>query len=216
MYEDLILLSNLISPFVVGMEGNISKKTEDGLIIKASGSKLKNITQNDFVLYDYYGNQLNNLEKKGSMELSFHTYLLESYNFKYVCHSHPTNLLKILISDKLTDFAHNRYFPDQVVFNGKKSCIVPYGKPGVNLTNNIKESLTEFIKNEGFFPKIILLENHGLIVCGNSIDECVITTEICEKSAEIFTSPFKKNPLSPVEIEDLINDQNEQYRIKKL
>lgn len=214
IYDDLILLSKRVSKYVVGAEGNVSKKIENGLVIKASGAKLKNLTNDDLVAYDFNGNQLNNLHRRGSMELSFHTYLMSEYDINYISHTHPLNTLKILISDESLKFANFRFFPDQVIFNGKKSCLIPYKKPGSELTEAIKEGVINFINIEGFFPKLILLENHGIIACGDSINECIIITEICEKSAEIFLTPYEKKPLSSKEIEDLIFDKQEIYRKK--
>jgi L-fuculose-phosphate aldolase len=194
------------------MEGNISKKTNDGIIIKASGSNLRNLSESDLVSYNFKGEQTNNHNKKGSMELSFHLYLLENYNIKYVAHTHPTNTLKILVSDNINEFADKRLFPDQVIFNGKKSCIIPYSLPGQPLTDTIKIYLNRFIEEENYFPNLILLKNHGIIVCGNSIEECIYGTEICEKSAEIFLTNYTRNYLSDTEINELINDEQEKYR----
>jgi L-fuculose-phosphate aldolase len=197
------------------MEGNISEKTENGLIIKASGAKLSELSIDDLVEFDINGNQLSNPTKKGSMELSFHIFLLGFEDVNYISHTHPTNTLKILCSDVCESFASNRIFPDQVVFNGEKYCLVPYAKPGSDLTNSIKFSVNEFIEKEGYFPKVILLKNHGIITCGKTIDECVISTEICEKSAEIFIGSLtlgKINFLTKLEVEDLVNDKNEKYR----
>jgi L-fuculose-phosphate aldolase len=209
MNSDLLSLSISLSNFVVGMEGNISKKTNDGIIIKASGSNLRNLSESDLVSYNFKGEQTNNYNKKGSMELSFHLYLLENYNIKYVAHTHPTNTLKILVSDKINEFADKRLFPDQVIFNGKKSCIIPYSLPGQPLTDTIKTYLNRFIEEENYFPNLILLKNHGIIVCGNSIEECIYGTEICEKSAEIFLTNYTRNYLSDTEINELINDEQE-------
>jgi ribulose-5-phosphate 4-epimerase/fuculose-1-phosphate aldolase len=60
-----------------------------------------------------------------------------------------------------------------------------------------------------------LLENHGIIACGKTVDECVVITEICEKSAEIFIDTIKLksvNYLTNSEIDKLLNDENEKYR----
>jgi len=211
----LIELSKKISKYCVGMEGNISEKTESGLLIKASGAKLSELSHNDLVEFDMNGIQLSNFSKKGSMELSFHTFLLGFDNVNYVSHTHPINALKILCGDFSDSYSRNRLFPDQVVFNGKKSCLIPYAKPGDDLTNAIKKGVLEFIEKEGFFPKLILLKNHGIITCGKTIDECIISTEICEKSAEIFIDCLNLgsiNFLSDLEINDLENDKNEKYR----
>jgi L-fuculose-phosphate aldolase len=215
----LISLSKQVSKYCIGMEGNISEKTENGLLIKASGARLSELSYDDLVEFDMGGNQLSNPSKRGSMELSFHTFLLGFEGINYVSHTHPINTLKILCSQMCELFASNRMFPDQVVFNGEKSCLVPYAKPGSDLTNTIKFSVNEFIEKEGYFPKVILLKNHGIITCGKTIDECIMSTEICEKSADIFIGSLtlgKINFLTNLESKDLVNDKNEKYRQKLL
>jgi len=211
--DDLISLSKQVSKFCIGMEGNISAKTNSGLLIKASGARLNSLSIDDLVEFDLVGNQLSNLSKRGSMELSFHTFLLGFDNINYISHTHPTNTLKILCSDMIESFASNRLFPDQVVFNGKKSCLVPYAKPGDELTKMIEISVHSFIETEGYFPKLILLKNHGIITCGKTIGECIISTEMCEKSAEIFMGAgLGVSFLSDSESNDLVIDKNEKYR----
>jgi len=211
----LISLSKQVSKYCIGMEGNVSEKTERGLLIKASGARLSELSYNDVVEFDMNGNQLSNLSKRGSMELSFHTFLLGFEGINYVSHTHPTNTLKILCSELCELFAFNRMFPDQVVFNGKKSCLVPYAKPGQELTKVISECVNSFIENEGYFPKLILLKKHGIITCGGTIDECVMSTDMCEKSAEIFIGSYGLGHicfLSAIETNDLNIDKNEKYR----
>lgn len=216
MSSDLLSLSHSLSHFVVGMEGNVSKKENNVITIKASGTSLKTLSQTDLVSFDDKGKQITNFNKRGSMELSFHMYLYKTFDIKYIAHTHPTNLLKILISDKIYKFANKRMFPDQVIFNGKKSCVIPYAKPGEPLMKMLEIHLEEFIKKENFFPSIILLKNHGVIVCGNSISECICATEICEKSAEIFMSKFKPEFLTEDEVCELLDDDKEKYRKQQI
>ncbi len=219
MSHNLLSLANRVSKYCVGMEGNVSTKNGKELLIKASGTKLSRLTMDDLVPFDFNGTQLDNLEKKGSMELSFHTYLLGFEGINYVAHTHPVNSLKILCSEFSWEFSKFRLFPDQVVFNGGKSCLVPYAKPGIELTELIKLEVEKFIKNEGYFPKLILLKNHGVITCGKTIDECVISTEICEKSAEIFSNLANTGKgvfLSEASIKELMDDEEEKYRQNQL
>ena len=215
-YDNLISLSKNISKYCVGMEGNISSKYEnDRLIIKASGSKIGMLKKSDIVEFDLNGKQLNNFKKKGSMELGFHTFLLKFKDINFIAHTHPTNTLKILCSKHKEYFSNKRIFPDQVIFNGVKSCLVPYAKPGKELEDIIKIHVDNFIKQEGFFPKLILLENHGIIACGETIDECIMITDICEKSAEIYigcATIGDVNFLTDYDIQNLINDEKEKYR----
>ena len=213
----LLTMANKVSKYCVGMEGNISSKIDDIIIIKASGSKLNELTINDLVCINKEDVNLTNPSKKASMELGFHRFLLGFDNINFVAHTHPTNTVKILCSNLSDEFSKNRLFPDQIVFNGKKSCLVPYAKPGEELTKLIKLFVNSFIKDEGYFPKLILLKNHGIISCGETIDECIISSDICEKSAEIFIGAYglnKINFLHDSEINDLVEDENEIYRKK--
>jgi len=214
--SELLSLSKQVSKHCVGMEGNISGKDGNTLLIKASGSNLSKLTDNDLIPFDFDGNQLDKLNRRGSMELSFHIFLLGFEGVNFVSHTHPTNSLRVLCSHNKTKltFAIQRMFPDQVIFNGKESCLVPYAKPGQSLTDKIREMVEEFIGNNGYFPKLILLENHGIISCGRTIDECVIINDICEKSAEIFMGNGVGDLtfLSKEEVEELVIDKDEKYR----
>jgi len=94
--------------------------------------------------------------------------------------------MQVVCSEQIWSFADHRLFPDQVVRNGAKSCVVPYAMPGKPLLEEIKKSVLAFIEEEGYFPKLILLQNHGIIVASTSHKECIASTLMCEKSAEIF------------------------------
>lgn len=217
----LLELSKKVSKFCVGVEGNVSTKiqtTQNYLItIKASGTKLSNLSEDDLVDFDSEGKQISNLNKKGSMELGFHTYLLSFDNINFVSHTHPVSTLKILCSKHSKTFTEYRLFPDQVVFNGGKSCLIPYVKPGNELTIMVKKYVEDFIKKEGYFPKLILLQNHGIITCGKNIEECLISSEICEKSAEVFIqNTNRSNFLTKKQVIDLLKDKQEKYRQENL
>lgn len=214
-------LSFSMKNFVIGLEGNVSGKLNSKeYLIKASGRKLPNMSiTKDLVKMDFNGKQLDNFENKPSMEYEFHSFLLGFDDINYVAHTHPINTLKILCGEHVKLFAQDRYFPDQVIFNNKVSCIVEYFTPGKKLYNGIKESVYKFIKENGFFPKLILLKNHGIITCGKTIEECSITTEICEKSAEVFLHLLYTGvgfSLTKKSINELLNDESEKYRISKL
>jgi len=126
--------------------------------------------------------------------------------------------MKILCSNKIYEFAEKRIFPDQVVFNGVSSCIIPYTKPGVELKKMVELEVSKWIKNYGELPKLILLKNHGIITFGKTVDECIIKTEICEKSAEIFSGALIHGIefLTNNEVTELLNDEKEKYRINQL
>ena len=150
------------------------------------------------------------------MEVSFHAWILKTFpEINCVCHTHPTHTIKILCSGRIRDFANKRLFPDQVVRNGTKSCVVPYATPGAPLREEIKKSVEEFIGRNGYFPKLILLKNHGIITASTSIQEAIVSTLMCEKSAEIYIGAKMLNIiqfLTPEEVAAVDTNPSEKYR----
>ena len=218
---ELVNLGEQLSNFVVGTEGNVSRRTSSGFIIKASGHSLKDMhLKESVVACDLSGSPLEGQEAKPSMETSFHSWIYSNSNCKYIAHTHPTNTLKILCTDFLVnEFSIRRLFPDQVVFNGQESCVVLYATPGEDLTEEIKESVSLYKKRHNTFPKLLLLKNHGIICCADTAKEAIIMTEICEKAAEVFLGAKALRAPSPcldylsdLEVESLINNDHEKYR----
>ena len=213
---DILDLAKAVSGFTISGEGNVSVRDGDTFLIKASGTDLISLTRDDLVRCDLDGNALEGEEKKPSMEVSFHAWILKTFpDINCVCHTHPTHTNKILCSGRISDFANKRLFPDQVVRNGVKSCIVPYATPGIKLRNSIMESVGNFIITNKYFPKLILLKNHGIITASSSINDCIISTLMCEKSAEIFIGAKMLNDiqfLTQDEVDAVDTDPSEKYR----
>lgn len=205
-----------MASFVVGMEGNVSYKEESFFFIKASGAKLKNLHANDLVSCHLNGDQINPKEdKKPSIETSFHSLIFNKTQARFIAHTHPVNTLKILSSSLIEEFANNRLFPDQVVFNGSLSLVIPYATPGVDLMREIDKHLTLFQAKFKRDPKLILLKNHGIICIGKTAEDCLISTEICEKAAEIFIGAKQLKDIDFLSEQDIIaieGDPNEIYR----
>ena len=188
LMDELLELSYCVSPQTICGEGNVSMREEgDTFLIKASGTTLDTLDYEDLVRCDLDGNPLPDEEKKPSMEVAFHAWFYRTFpDINFVSHTHPTNTVKILCSSRFSTFGSQRMFPDQVVRNGARSCMVPYATPGPLLKDAIDIHLTEFIKRENRFPKLILLQNHGIITASASAKECAISALMCEKSAEIY------------------------------
>jgi len=73
----------------------------------------------------------------------------------------------------------------------------------------------EFIERNGFFPKLILLKNHGIITASASVQEAVVSTLMCEKSAEVFIGAKLLNNiqfLTPQEVAAVDTNPSEKYR----
>jgi ribulose-5-phosphate 4-epimerase/fuculose-1-phosphate aldolase len=217
--KNVLRLSKLASKFVKGSEGNVSQLIGDKIYIKSSGAKLSNLKSEDVVSFNLDGEQLSNFEKTGSIETPFHILLYKKFKKKFICHTHPPKTLKILCSSLVEDFATKRYFPEQVVFNKQKSCVVEYACPGDDLTSQIEMDLDYFILKNGFEPNLILLKNHGIISIGDSVEECLTITEICEKSAGLFEGFIKLSDLIELSSDNIVkitNDNKQKIRLHRL
>lgn len=216
MISELIKLSKSSSKYVVGAEGNVSCRFDNGFYIKASGKSLENLSEKDLVFCNEDGTYDESSVLRPSIETSFHAWLFKNIpDINYISHTHPINTLKILCSGEVYNFSKKRLFPDQVVFNGVESCLVEYHHPGEDLLNGLKTSFNAYFDKHQSIPKIILLKNHGIITFGKTINECIISSDICEKSSEIFLgSLFKPSYLSNYYVNRIVNDENEKYRQK--
>lgn len=121
-----------------------------------------------------------------SIEVSFHAMLLQECGAVYIGHTHPTAVNQILCSAQAGDFARQRRFPDEVVLCGPASALVPYADPGLPLALLMRERVRDYRAQYDEAPKLILLENHGLIALGDSPAEILNITAMAVKAARIF------------------------------
>ena len=213
--SDLIELAWAVSPYTIVGEGNVSKRTDDGLIVKASGADLKTMSDQDTVPCNLEGEQTGVFERKPSIEVCFHAWFMRTFpEVNYVAHTHPVETNKILCSHDIHTFSTIRLFPDQIVRNGARSCVVPYATPGIPLMQEIERSVYHHMDHEGYFPKLILLQNHGIIVASSSTKDCVASTMMCEKSAEIYigAKSLGMKCLSKESIRQIDTCPKEKYR----
>ena len=120
-----------------------------------------------------------------SIEVSFHAMLLQDCAVRYVGHTHPTVINQIMCSEHAAEFALKRRFPDEVVLCGPQSALVPYADPGLPLAILMRQRVREFMAAQGEAPKLILLENHGMIALGDSPAEILNITAMAVKAARI-------------------------------
>ena len=215
--SEILDLAREISEYTICGEGNVSVRVDENtLLIKASGTSLNTLSEEDLTLCNTNGAQIELLHKKPSIETSFHAWIMKTFSeVNFIAHTHPPHTTKILCSDTIYDFADNRWFPDQIVRNGIKSCLVPYASPGEAILKLVEKSVSEFVDEEGYFPKLILLQNHGIITASASKKDCTASTLMCEKSAEIFIGAKLLGGvkfLTKQEIADVDTCPNENYR----
>ena len=216
LMDELLELAYAIHPFTICGEGNVSCRDGENFLIKASGTDLLGLKYDDLVRCGMNGRPHEDEEKKPSMEVSFHAWILRSFpQINFVAHTHPTHTNKILCSERIFSFAKRRLFPDQIVRNGARSCVVPYATPGKPLRKAIEESIITFMASEKYFPKLILLQNHGIITAAASAKDCISSTLMCEKSAEIYSGARAMgsiNYLTKEQIAEVDTSPDEKYR----
>ena len=189
-------------------EGNTSARTDkDRFLVKASGSSLGTMRPEDIVechaepllsLLDrrsvtdeqistaLYESRVDGKGKKPSVEALFHAYLLSLPGVEFVGHTHATAVNKLLCSRRAKEFATHRIFPDEVVCCGSESLYIPYVDPGLKLAQSIKRTITSYHKRKTIVPRVILLQNHGIITFGQSTQAVLAAMMMADKAATIW------------------------------
>jgi ribulose-5-phosphate 4-epimerase/fuculose-1-phosphate aldolase len=91
--------------------------------------------------------------------------------------------------------------------------------PGLPLAIGIREQTTNFIKEHGEAPRLILLENHGIIALGKTADAVLACTCMADKAATIFAGAAAMGGpvfLPREQIERIAGRPDEVYRQKQL
>jgi rhamnose utilization protein RhaD (predicted bifunctional aldolase and dehydrogenase) len=137
-----------------------------------------------------------------------------------VGHTHPIAVNALLCSRYGRTFASRRIFPDEIVCCGVESVFVPYTDPGLKLSQAIKLAVQEYISRLSRPPRIILLENHGLIALGATPEAVLAATLMAVKAAEIFAgaAAVSGEPqfLTSSQVERIAGRPDEHYRQKAL
>jgi rhamnose utilization protein RhaD (predicted bifunctional aldolase and dehydrogenase) len=210
--QDLLTLSRQLGREDRGLailgEGNTSARlSEDTFLVKASGACLGAL-QEDGVVQCRFSALLPILEtgnlsdqqvddtllaarvdpaaKKPSVEAIFHAWLLSLPGINFAGHTHATAVNQILCSSRARDFSEHRMFPDEIVCCGPASVFVPYTDPGLKLAQAIRRETQAFIRGRQRPPRVILMQNHGLITLGATWQSVLSAMLMAEKAAKIF------------------------------
>lgn len=222
-------------------EGNTSTRlSDDTFLVKASGSNLATLDPAgvsacrlqpllalldgplpsdeaaDTALLDA---RLDSSARKPSVEAMFHAWLLTLPEVNFVGHTHPTVVNALLCSPRAADFAARRLFPDEIVCCGPSSVFVPYTDPGIPLARAIRAKVTAHREQTGLVPRVILLENHGLIALGASPQAVLAATLMAAKAAATTLGAITAggpNYLSSEVVVRIAGRRDEHHRQKAL
>jgi rhamnose utilization protein RhaD (predicted bifunctional aldolase and dehydrogenase) len=194
-------------------EGNTSAGVdEESFFVKASGAGLREIDESGFVrvrrrpvLDLLEGPPLgDDAMREGmmaarvnrasparpSVETLFHAYLLSLPGVAFIGHTHPTAVNALLCSVGAEEAIRGRLFPDEIVCCGVAPAWVPYVDPGQPLAKAIRASVEQFIEEHALPPRIILMQNHGLIALGRAPREVESATAMYAKTARILLGTY--------------------------
>lgn len=236
------MLGDPASDCVILGEGNSSaREGEETFWVKASGTSLNNIDERGFVqvslksiLAMLEDGKLSDSQVKGalasamvdqdcsaqpSVETTFHAVALTLGEANYVGHTHPTAVNRILCSAQAKEAFSGRLFPDEIVICGPAPAFVPYTDPGLSLALSIRQEIIRYKTDYGRVPKVILLQNHGLIALGKSAGEVLQITAMMVKTSRIILGAYTMGGphfLNRAEVERIDTRPDELYRRRML
>jgi L-fuculose-phosphate aldolase len=161
---------------VVGVEGNISARISgtDRILIKPSGVSMESLKEEDFIVVDMGGNKVEG-ERSPSIETPLHTAIYRVRGDVHgVVHTHAPFATAFGI-------AGIEIIPLQVemflyIPNGVP--IVPFELPGsMELADAVQKRIMDF--------NAVILENHGIITVGSTIEEACFLNRMVEECAKV-------------------------------
>ncbi|NDJ52239.1 MAG: class II aldolase [Chloroflexi bacterium] len=243
--DELITLSvELGKPgndYVILGEGNTSARANDETFwVKASGKSLNNIDAGGFVQVDYAAvittldsrslsdsaikqalreATIGETELLPSVETMFHAVCLFEAGAEFVGHTHPTAVNAILCSQHAKEAYSGRIFPDEIVVCGPEPVFIPYTDPGLTLSIAIREGIRAYQDRLQRDPKLILLQNHGMIALGRTASEVQRITAMAVKVSRILQAAYAvggPNFLSAERVARIDTRPDEHYRQRML
>lgn len=138
-----------------------------------------------------------------SIESLLHAVCLSIPEVSFVGHTHPTAVNMITCSTSFDQALKGRIFPDEVVLCGPSSVLVPYVDPGVPLAHEVRRQIDQYLSRWGTSPRVIYMQNHGLIALGNTVRQVLDITSMAVKSARIRVGALAAGGLNFLSEEDV-------------
>lgn len=192
--------------FVAAYDGNISRRTSrNTVLITRSGICKGDVTEKDIVEIDLAGKVLST-KQKISTENKIHLLAYQKRKeVNAVVHCHPTYATAFALIGEGMD---KHYLPEVFLTIGK----VPLCKYATPSTDLVPKSLEPYIN----FSWAMLLQNHGAVTLGKSLDEAYFRMEKLEHAAKIILLARlvgKPKELSKKNINDILKISEKTYGI---
>ena len=172
------------SRFVIAGGGNTSYKDNERLWVKASGHALATIGEDGFAVLDrsllnkmgekVYSSDPAEREEQVKNDLaeacitkgrrpSVETSLHNAMGARFIVHLHPTAVNGVMCSNN-AEAASRELF-------GEDALYIPYTDPGYTLFKKVYDEICAFKAAKGYEPKVIFLQNHGVFVGADTVEE---------------------------------------------
>jgi rhamnose utilization protein RhaD (predicted bifunctional aldolase and dehydrogenase) len=240
--EELIAMSRVLGEptldYAILGEGNSSALVDsDTFWVKASGAEMRTIDARGFVEVGFEG-VLSLVEAEGlgddevkagleaarvdpeatarpSVETVLHALALRLEGVNFVGHTHPTAVNAILCSQKAEEAVAGRLFPDEIVYCGPAPVYIPYTDPGVPLARKVRDEIEGYLDAHGETPKVVLMQNHGLIALGRTPSDVENITAMYVKTARVILGTYAlggPKPMTPEAVDRIHTRPDELYR----
>lgn len=203
----LITGQNLLEKnLVAGTWGNVSSRTPCGqmIAITPSGRNYREMQTDDIMIVDYQERVVEGVLKPSS-ELPLHTAIYQARSdVKAIVHTHSIFASACAVAQK----AIPPIIEDLVQLAGGEIEVASYALPG---TKELAANAVLALGNKN----AVLLANHGVIGCGQSLNEALTACELVEKAAQIFIYANQLGGavvLSKADVDSMHAFYLEQYR----
>lgn len=163
---------------VKGWGGNLSGRFQDRILITRTGADLGQLTESDFVSvrFDPPPTHTKKLMPQPSSEVMMHlTAYQSSPTVQAVLHAHPPKAIAL----GLTGRPLPALTPDFYLHVGPVVPLVPYITPTT-------EALATAVSHHLPAVTSVLLQNHGVLVTGNSVSQALLRLMLIEEQATIY------------------------------
>jgi len=192
--------------FMAGTGGNVSAKLPNSrsILTTPSGVCKGYLKPSDIVKIDFEGKVIEGRLKPTS-ETPMHTLIYKTRpDVNAIIHAHPPFCTGFACAKMPID---SSIFPEAIVLVGEVA-LVEYATPG---TKDLAMKVSEAAKTHD----ALLLQNHGTVTLGASLEEAYLKTEVLEETAQILLissllGGFKPLPKMEVEKIRLMTTKNKR------
>ena len=131
-----------------------------------------------------------NNDVRPSTETVFHALCLSLEGVNFVGHTHPVAINALSCSVAFEEAFTGKLFPDEIVVCGVAPVIVPYIDPGIPLAREIRDRINAYIERYQERPRVIVMQNHGMVALGRTAEEVENITAMMVKTARVLLGAY--------------------------